>query len=1011
MPYRNPTVLPVAVRVYPEPESAGQSARSSKEWRVPNAMFVFDTETRIDAAQGLTFGSYRFIVEGQCLEEGIFYADDLPDRDRRVLEQYVTMHSAETVHGGKLRFLTRDEFADRIFRAAYKGRCLVVGFNLPFDLSRVACDFTNARGRFAGGFALELWSYTDKAGCEHPDRHRPRVGIKQIDSKRALKGFTARYSPDREHLIPEDSPTGGPEEGYKFRGNFLDLRTLTFALTDRGYSLEAACGAFGVEHGKQHPARHGEVSEEYVDYNRRDVLATSELVAKLLEEYSKHPIQLQATKAYSPASLGKGYLRAMGITPILVRQPDFPKAYFGYAETAFFGGRTSANIRKTPVPVVYTDFLSMYPTVNSLMDLWRFVTAREIRVVEHCQGDIQAFLHRLTVNDLFNPATWQGFAAFVQVVPDDDILPSRAEYSAESNDWQVAVNHVSAESNNSQQALWLSLPDVIVSVILTGRIPHIVDAFRIEPLGKADGLKPIKLRGEIHIDPRRQDFFRVAIEERKRLSSRRDLPDSEKARLDKALKVLANATSYGIYAEMNRQESDKAVDVVCRAVDAEPFTCHVAHPDVPGEYCFPPLASLITGGARLMLALLEHSVRKLGGTYAMEDTDSMAIVATKRGGLVPCHGGPDRMPDGRDAVRALSWTQVDRIVECFAALNPYDRSAVPGSILKIEADNFDPKTSTQRELYCFAISAKRYALFLKQRSGDPVLLRKGLNNSDDRWSEHGLGHLLNPSDPESEDREWIAQVWLNMIRRALDLPAEPLGFERLPAVGRVTVSSPVVLRPFAKLNEGRRHADKIKPFNFLLTCHVKQFGHPTGADPERFHLFAPYESDPRKWIKRDWTDQYTGNLYRITTDGNHGMRNAARVRTYGDVIREYEFHPESKCADMGGDACDKQTIGLLQRRHIRIDHLKYIGKESNSLEEVHAGMIHDAQSVYTEYTDPQRDEWQVRHLPLLKRTPLSRLAKETGLSRRALMDWRAGRSRPHPKHQELIANILRGLSE
>src|SRR5207245_6633963 len=54
--------------------------------------------------------------------------------------------------------------------------------------------------------------------------------------------------------------------------------------------------------------------------------------------------------------------------------------YLGYAETAFFGGRSSAHIRKIAVPVVYTDFLSMYPTVNSLMDLWRFVTARKIKV-------------------------------------------------------------------------------------------------------------------------------------------------------------------------------------------------------------------------------------------------------------------------------------------------------------------------------------------------------------------------------------------------------------------------------------------------------------------------------------------------------------------------------------------------------------------------------------------------------------------------------------------------------
>ena len=32
--------------------------------------------------------------------------------------------------------------------------------------------------------------------------------------------------------------TGKPEDDYIFRGHFLDLRTLAFALTDRGYSLE-----------------------------------------------------------------------------------------------------------------------------------------------------------------------------------------------------------------------------------------------------------------------------------------------------------------------------------------------------------------------------------------------------------------------------------------------------------------------------------------------------------------------------------------------------------------------------------------------------------------------------------------------------------------------------------------------------------------------------------------------------------------------------------------------------
>lgn len=1006
---REPDLLSLAVRVYPEPPKTKPRVRSEKTWRLPKAMLAFDTETRIDATQRLTFGSYRFFVDGRCLEEGLFYGDDLPAKDRGVLERYVNAHKAEVVDEGvqRLQLLTRRQFVEKLFKVAYKGRFLLVAFNFPFDLSRIACDFVPARADFTGGFSLGFSSYCDKRGRERMDKYRPRIAIKQIDSKRALKAFMGRKEPDKSDLIPEGSRTGKSKKGYVFRGHFVDLRTLAFALTDRGYTLEKACEDFSVEHGKKRTERHGKVTVNYIDYNRRDVLATSELAIKLLEEYAKHPISLQVTKAYSPASIGKAYLRAMGIRPILQRQPTFPKKYLGYAQSAFFGGRTSAHIRKVAVPVVYTDFLSMYPTVNGLMGLWRFVIARNIKVIEHCQTETQAFLSQLTPDDLFNPETWKHLTAFVQIAPDGDILPSRGKYSSESNDWQVAVNHLYSEFSNSGGALWVSLPDIVASVLSTGRIPKIIDAFRIEPRGTLRGLRPTKLRGAIGADPRTQDFFKIAIEERKRLSSRTEISQIEKKRLDKTLKVLANAASYGIYAEMNRRESEHKVKITCHGIDPEQFTCRVAHPDVPGEYCFPPLASLITGAARLMLALLEHCVTELGGTYAMEDTDSMAIVATQHGGLVAFDGGPRRMEDGRDAVMAVSWKQVEKLSDRFALLNPYNRNAIPGSILKIEDDNFDPISGDQRQLYCVAISAKRYALFIRNGSGVPTLLRKGKNNGEDRWSEHGLGHLLNPIDPDSEDRDWIAEAWLNIIRTTLDLPTRNLAFENLPAVGRITISSPGVIRPLAILNEGKRYGDQIKPFNFLLTCYVNPLGHPPGADPERFHLIAPYELDSRRWLKTDWIDQYARKKYRITTAGYHGTRQAARVKTYGDILREYEFHPEAKCADSKGSPCGKQTVGLLQRRHVRIEQIKYIGKESNSLEEVESGMIHTSQSIYTQYPDPRRDEWQTKILPALKKAPLAILVKMSGLSRRAIIDLRAGRSRPHRKNQMRLASIVR----
>ena len=155
------------------------------------------------------------------------------------------------------------------------------------------------------------------------------------------------------------------------------------------------------------------------------------------------------------------------------------------------------------------------------------------------------------------------------------------------------------------------------------------------------------------------------IEERKRLSKRSDLSAADQERMNKALKVLANSTSYGIYAEMNRSEETQQKPLKCHGLDRSPYTCRVKNPEIPGEFCFPPLASLITGAARLMLSLLEKCLTDLGGTFAMEDTDSMAIVATQHGGLVPCPGGPLHLPDGRPAVRALSWDQVEQIAKKF----------------------------------------------------------------------------------------------------------------------------------------------------------------------------------------------------------------------------------------------------------------------------------------------------------------------------------------------------------
>jgi hypothetical protein len=104
------------------------------------------------------------------------------------------------------------------------------------------------------------------------------------------------------------------------------------------------------------------------------------------------------------------------------------------------------------------------------------------------------------------------------------------------------------------------------------------------------------------------------------------------------------------------------------------------------------------------------------------------------------------------------------------------------------------------------------------------------------------------------------------------------------------------MRSLTKLNRGKKYRNRIKTFDFLLSCHVKQFGYPPDVDPEKFHLVAPYVPDPECWVDLPWIDQDSGKQYEITTEGFHGSRGVARVKTYGEVLREYEFHLGAKSA-------------------------------------------------------------------------------------------------------------------
>jgi hypothetical protein len=110
--------------------------------------------------------------------------------------------------------------------------------------------------------------------------------------------------------------------------------------------------------------------------------------------------------------------------------PNFPKRFLGYAQSAFYGGRTSTHIRKVPVPVVYTEFLSQYSTVNVLFGLWRFIIAGKVRVVEDCDAKLEQLLREVSPEWVLEQSNWKRLTGFARVIPDGDVLPLRAKYGS-----------------------------------------------------------------------------------------------------------------------------------------------------------------------------------------------------------------------------------------------------------------------------------------------------------------------------------------------------------------------------------------------------------------------------------------------------------------------------------------------------------------------------------------------------------------------------------------------------
>jgi hypothetical protein len=1004
--------LPIAVRGYArytrqQRRRRGRAGDRSEDFPPSNHALIFDTETTNDARQQLRFGVYQLRDDGVLVEEGLFYDPiELSDVERSTLYGFAARRGLEV--------RTAQEFVDDVFYCyLYDLGALCIGFNLPFDLSRLALGHGSARRSMRGGFSLRL--------SEDPD-HR-RVRIRHLYSRTALM----RLTPPREST-PRSQRIKG-QRVPKVTEPFLDLRTLAGALLGGSWSLASLAHHLQTEHQKLETDEHGDVlTKDYLRYAVNDVQVTWECFDTLRSQYdrlglSKTPI----TQIYSEASLGKAYLREMGTRQWRRLQPRFRAATLGVIMSTYYGGRAEVRIRRRVTRVMYCDFLSMYPTVCTLMGLWRFVIAQRMQR-RTVTAWAQHFLETVTAETLQDPGTWQSLAVLVQVHPDDDLFPVRAPYDQVQR--TIGLNHLKTDC-----PLWYTLADCATSTILTGKVPRVLKARRFDPVGVQEGLESICVAGnpEYRVDPVHDDFYRRLIDLRREVKEKEkqarragdhNLADRLKAEAQ-ALKLCANATSYGIFVELNVSQLEDLEEITCHGYDGEGFPVRMAQVERPGTYFHPLLGTLITGAARMMLALAEYRAEEEGLGWVFCDTDSMAFA------------NPDDMDD------TCFQECVGRIVQWFAPLNPYSE---PGSILKIEDANYaikDGETTDQLlPAHCFAVSAKRYVLFNLNRSR-PVLRKV---------SAHGLGHLLPPykedqaprSIPEPivplkdlECERWHHDLWYRIVEAALGPTPEQVRIDDLPAfdapaVSRYSATTPALLRWFREYNGGKAYRNQVRPFGFLLSFPAasKRIGVRDGEDlherrEEARHWLeqwrelrqailheggirpnAEYTSEdiPLSLLRHrgvepdvmadqfgyDYVDPFLEHvrfvrrqyeqargMARRRRDGTRSRPvapfnrdpqvaalncfdrltgepvHAGGLRSYAASLAQYHLSPEHKF--LNGDYLDS---GVTHRRHVVADTIEHIGKEADKWEEqFYLGLDLDAQIEYGTSPDDDQNVW------------------------------------------------------
>ncbi len=892
--------LDLYFRAHTTPVDGEKEDWKTRRIKQPGHALIFRCATTNDEKQDLLFGGYisAHLKNGQFFAEeiGLFYGDGHPD-GLRVLKRFTKDSAFEL---GNIQ-----EFRRKVFLKYLKAGSLIVAYDAPFEISRIAVKWNKSlKRRHAFSFYFRMFK-DKKTGKTRPSGFEPGLSIESLDASKAI------YRLIKYRFHEKDSD--GEEEQQLSDIHILDLKTLTGVITGEAYALSSACEIFGAPASRAWKFR-SRVTKPAIECLLKNVTGELELLNRLRLECERHPVDLVPERCYSPATLAKEHWSAMGITPPKEKF-NIPDRINGIAMQALVAGRAECVIRRTPLPVTYVDFHAQFPAVSKLLNCREILCAESLEFRDFT-AQAREILERTTRDGCFRSAFWKQLRWYALVEPQEDVVPIRAKFGQrEDFDPTIGWNFLT-----SKQPVWMTGPDVIAAKLMTGKPIKVLEAIEVIPRGMQPGLMSVKLYRQLEVDPRRDDLAVKLIELRNSLKTK----DPEIA---SGLKVAANSAAFGLLCQLNIKDLDSPSSLHVFSGQTSYRTPPAKVWEEPAEFFCPVIASLVTGGSHLLCAMLECAVRDRRGHIAAMDTDSAMIVSTNDGEFVPCAGGPRRLKNyrvssGPAAIRALSFAEVNRIREQFEPLNPW-RGTLKVPFLKLEEENFT-WDGERHQLYAYCLSAKLYCLF--SRDGNTLLVRKP--------SGHGLGFLQAPYSiadwQRKTDRKWkedlppwIFEAWHFIVARELGIPHRPPRWLKQPAVMAVPVTTPQVLERLGCFK------DDLRPFTVIaVPFPVKETSVLwTG------YFVMPYREKLNDMHGRPMVNVVSGGTFYIydkTSSTSPKTSGWVSIKTMEDEINQLLSRAESKFCTPNGGTCTSETVGLLMRRYIVSGEFHYIGKEAST---------------------------------------------------------------------------------